>query len=132
MVRPDWTTYHLGIAAAVAARADCSRRQVGCILVDTDRRILSAGYNGAAPGKPGCLDGHCPRATTDVAPGSDYASCVALHAEMNAAGDAARRGVAVKGSTAYVTDEPCYMCVKTLASAGVVEAVWPGGSRRLL
>jgi dCMP deaminase len=60
-VRPDWDGYFLGIASAVAARADCTRRQVGAVIVKGNR-IVSTGYNGAPSGLPGCLtDGRCPR-----------------------------------------------------------------------
>jgi dCMP deaminase len=59
-LRPDWAEYFLGIATAVSTRADCSRRQVGCVIVK-DHRIVSTGYNGAPSGQPGCLAGACPR-----------------------------------------------------------------------
>jgi dCMP deaminase len=59
--RPGWDEYFLGIARAVSARADCTRRQVGAVIVK-DRRIVSTGYNGAPAGEPGCLSaGACPR-----------------------------------------------------------------------
>ncbi|WP_353889969.1 hypothetical protein [uncultured Arsenicicoccus sp.] len=44
--RPDWDTYFLGVAAAVAVRADFRRRQVGAVIVLEDRRIIPTGYNG--------------------------------------------------------------------------------------
>lgn len=49
--RPDWDSYFPAIARAVAGRADCSRRQVGAMVV-RDRRIVSTGYNGSPPGAP--------------------------------------------------------------------------------
>lgn len=59
--RLGWDDYYLGIADAVAVRADCTRRKVGAIVVK-DNSIISTGYNGAPPGEPGCLsDGACPR-----------------------------------------------------------------------
>jgi dCMP deaminase len=59
--RPGWDSYFRGIAEAVAKRADCTRRQIGAVIV-RDNRIVSTGYNGAPPGAPGCRSaGACPR-----------------------------------------------------------------------
>lgn len=45
-----------------AAKADCTRRQVGAMIFDADTHVVSAGRNGSPPGKPGCAsDGACPR-----------------------------------------------------------------------
>lgn len=59
--RPSWDDYFLGIALAVSARADCTRSQVGAVIV-RDNQIIQPGYNGAPPGMPGCATDHaCPR-----------------------------------------------------------------------
>lgn len=130
---PGWDEYFLGIATAVAARAKCTRRRVGAVLT-IDHRIIATGYNGAAPGEPDCLEGACPRGQLDyeVVPGlGDYdrpgtpGFCIAIHAEVNALLFATRD---TKGATAYITDPPCPGCRKALAAAGIVRAVWPGGS----
>lgn len=34
LTRPDWTQWALGPLNALAARADCSRRQVGAVILD--------------------------------------------------------------------------------------------------
>lgn len=61
-MRPNWPEYFINIAHAVAARADCTRRQVGCVIVDpTTHDIIQTGYNGTVPGAQGCLAGGCPR-----------------------------------------------------------------------
>ena len=39
--RPDWHAWGVGIATAVAARADCTRRRVGAVVFDEANRILS-------------------------------------------------------------------------------------------
>ena len=131
-VVPDWDDYSLGIADAVARRAECTRRAVAAVLVH-DRRIIATGYNGAAPGRPDCLEGACPRGQLgyDVVPGlGDYdrpgtaGFCIAIHAEVNALLFATRD---TKGATAYITDPPCPGCRKALAAAGIVRAVWPDG-----
>ena len=123
--RPSWDAYFLGIARAVAARADCSRRQVGAVVV-RDRRIVATGYNGSPPGGPSCLAGECPRATSTVAPGSSYdtgpGSCVAVHAELNAVLYAGVNGC--QGSTLYCTDKPCDGCSKLIDASGITLVVW--------
>jgi dCMP deaminase len=95
-------------------RSTCSRLSVGCILADrtgslTGQKgaILSHGYNGTLPGRD-----HCQH--TDDRPCEE-----AVHAEMNAVLWAARRGVSVEGTTAYITHAPCFTCARVLIIAGV-------------
>lgn len=128
-MRPDRDPYYLGVAVAVSGRADCSRRQVGAIVVQGDV-ITGTGYNGAPPGGPSCLAGECPRATSGVAPGSSYdtgpGSCVAVHAEANAVIRAGRERS--KGGTLYCSEQPCDGCLRLVWAAGVSRIVWDGGS----
>jgi dCMP deaminase len=141
--RPSWGDYFSGIAQAVARRADCTRRQIGAIVVDQDHRVIAMGYNGAAPGKPGCLSaGACPRGRhyrthhricacgkdwpcpDSAVPGTNYDECVAIHAESNCLLFARS---SVKGCVMYLTDAPCLSCRKLIAGAGIVMVCWPGG-----
>lgn len=110
MTRPSWGTYFASLARMVATRATCPRLSVGAVVV-RDSVILSTGYNGVVSGAPHCsdtgcvlVDGHCS--------GS-------VHAELNALLQAARLGVRLQGSTAYVTHRPCWGCVKAMHQAGV-------------
>jgi len=59
--RIGWDDWAFGIVKAIARRGDCTRRQVGCIILNTEHRIAGAGFNGTRPGEDGCLDGACPR-----------------------------------------------------------------------
>lgn len=122
--RPDTDTYYLGIAEAVSRRGECSRRQVGAVLVK-DHTIIATGYNGAPAGEPSCLDGACPRATSDALPGSGYAEsgCSAIHAEVNLLIRASRERS--QGATLYVTEEPCVLCSPLIRAAGVARVVTP-------
>jgi dCMP deaminase len=108
--RPSWDDYFMATALLMAARSACGRLHVGCVLVsggEHQNRIVAAGYNGFLPGTP-----HQSR----VRDGHEQAT---VHAEQNAIADAARRGVSVAGSTAYVSHFPCINCAKVLAAAGV-------------
>jgi dCMP deaminase len=61
LTRPGWDEWGLSIAKAVATRGECTRRRVGAVIISPKTRQIWAGYNGAAPGAPSCLDGACPR-----------------------------------------------------------------------
>jgi dCMP deaminase len=128
--RPDWDSYWLDVAKAISARADCTRRKVGCVIVDKHNRVVSTGYNGGPPKGKSCLKGECPRGKSNVDPGSSYdtgpGSCVALHAEFNALlwADVSR----VEGATVYVTDSPCGGCSKLLEGLPLAGILWPTGS----
>lgn len=119
--RPGWNDYFMRVAYAVAARATCSRRSVGAVLVDQQQRILTTGYNGAPRGAS-----HCDHSGGgDLRDAGGRPSCaVSVHAEQNAVLQAARSGVALQGSTCYVTTRPCSACAGLLAEAGVKEVYW--------
>lgn len=111
-MRPDWDHYFHELARVVASRGTCPRLAVGCVLV-RDNRIVATGYNGAVSGAAHCVDTgclieneHCRRA---------------VHAEANALVQAARHGLSVKDTVAYVTHRPCSYCAMLLENAGVVE-----------
>ena len=133
-MRPSWDEWALDIAAAVSTRGDCIRSQAGAVALSPDPLIVGAGYNGAASGAPGCLtDGDCPRAFSDVHPGSSYdpgpGACIALHAEQNLIMHA--NWTDLDGATLYVTREPCGGCWKLIHGARFRRVVWPEGESLL-
>jgi dCMP deaminase len=128
-MRPSWNEYFMLIAKLVSTRSTCNSRPTGAVLVK-DRQILATGYNGSMPGAPHCVDQimpdgspYCHRRALDVADVDKYNYCRASHAEANAIAQAARHGVAIKGAALYVTLEPCFVCLKLLATAQI-EAVY--------
>lgn len=127
--RPSWDEYYLAIARAVSARADCSRRKVGAILVNQHNRHRGSGYNGGRSKGPSCLRGECPRGRSDVAPGSSYdtgaGACIAIHAEQNLIMDTTPEER--MDGTIYITDEPCGGCLRMLQGSNVIRIVWPEG-----
>ena len=135
-MRPTWDEWALSLAAAASTRGDCTRRQVGAVILDTNRRVVGVGYNGAPPGEPGCLTaGACPRgqmSKDEVIPGSSYdtgtGQCIAVHAEQNALLDA--DPVRRRGGTLYVSCEPCDGCWRMIWGSGIARCVWPEGQKR--
>ena len=104
--RISWDDYFMKAATLASIRSPCERLKVGCVLVKNNR-LISMGYNGFLAG-------------TDhrsiIRWGHEQAT---IHAEINAITDAAKRGVSIDDSVAYITHYPCINCFKALASSGV-------------
>lgn len=123
MTRPSWDEYFMTIAREVAGRSTCLRRATGAVLVK-DKRILATGYNGVPKGLLHCDVAGCVRERLGVPSGSRHELCRGIHAEQNAVIQAAKHGIAIDGSTAYCTHQPCVLCAKILVNAGVVDIVF--------
>ncbi|MFA6016988.1 MAG: dCMP deaminase family protein [Patescibacteria group bacterium] len=124
--RPSWDEYFMMMADVAKKRADCTRRQVGAIIV-RDFRIISTGYNGTPHKIKNCSEGgclRCQRRDRGEIEGHEYEeSCVCIHAEQNAIIQAALHGSSTNGSTLYTTANPCSSCAKILANAGIIKVV---------
>ena len=122
-VRPSWDDYFLNLADTVSERATCDRGRSGCVIVK-DKQILVTGYVGSPKGLPHCDDvGHLFRKTIHE-DGSVTQHCVrTVHAEQNAICQAARRGIAVDGSTLYCRMTPCRTCAMLIINCGIVRVV---------
>lgn len=110
MIKDKWDERFFEMASQVSSWSKDSKK-VGCVIVK-DRRILSTGYNGFPPG------------VSDSAERLENKSLKRLlvqHAEANAVSHAARQGVSLEGSTAYVTRPCCSQCMGLLVCAGVSE-----------
>lgn len=119
------------MAIAISSRGDCTRRQVGALILDPRHRVVSWGYNGTAPGQPGCLEGACPRGQRSYAevpghdpsydiPGPTY--CIAVHAEMNALISA--DPTKLPDATMYCTIRPCDPCMKIIRTTQIYRVVY--------
>jgi len=110
MTRINRDELYLQLAELIAKRATCPRRQVGCVVVDVDGRILATGYNGVPSGTPHCNEGFpCPG--SDLPSGQGLDKCVAIHAEQNAV---LLLPDPRKAHTIYVSTTPCVSCMKLL------------------
>ena len=139
MERVSKKDYYLDIAAAVAKRSTCLRRQYGAVIVKNDE-IVATGYNGAPRGEDNCCDvGVCWREAHGIPHGEQYEKCVAVHAEQNAIISASRRDML--GSTLYLSGfeagrpiedaTPCLICARLIKNAGITRVVNRKGEVRL-
>lgn len=113
------------IAALVAQRSTCLRRQVGAVIV-RDKRILATGYNGAPSGLKHCEEVGCLRDKLRIPSGERQELCRGLHAEQNAIIQAALMGVSLRDAILYCTHQPCIVCAKMLINAGIKKIVFRG------
>ena len=122
-VRPTWDEYFMEIAHTVSKRATCDRGRSGCVIVK-DKQILVTGYVGSPNGLPHCDDiGHQMKKMLHE-DGTVSEHCVrTVHAEQNAICQAAKRGIALDGSTLYCRMTPCRVCAMLIINCGIKRVV---------
>jgi dCMP deaminase len=121
--RPSWDEYFMEIAHTVSKRATCDRGRSGCVIVK-DKQILVSGYVGSPVGLPHCDEvGHQMKKMLHE-DGSISEHCVrTVHAEQNAICQAAKRGIALDGSTLYCRMTPCRVCAMLIINCGIKRVV---------
>lgn len=113
--------YHMSMAELISTQSTCLRRQVGAAAVK-DNRLIATGRNGNVPGVPHCVT--CVREEKGIPSGKDVAHCFAVHAEINLLTYASLFGLSLKDSTIFVTNQPCFTCIKALASVHPLAVVY--------
>ena len=113
----SWDEYFMGVALLAAQRSKDPSTQVGACIVDSEKRILSTGYNGFPHG---CSDDDFPWNRDESLGETKYRFVV--HAELNAILNASGKSLA--GSTLYVGLFPCNECAKAIIQAGVKEVIY--------
>ena len=120
-----WDRHFLGMALYHARMSKDPSTRVGAVIVGPDRELIAAGFNGF------------PRGIADTPErlnNRELKYQLVVHAEMNAALYAARKGVALKGSSMYLAaysyangrvwgGAPCNRCTVELIQAGIDEVV---------
>jgi dCMP deaminase len=116
--RPSWDEYFMEVMDAISKRATCGRGRSGCVIA-RDSQLL-----GSPVGLPHCDDvGHQMKKMVHE-DGSVTEHCVrTVHAEQNAICQAAKQGVALKGSTLYCRMTPCRVCAMLIINCGIVRVV---------
>lgn len=105
-----WDTRFIDLAKLVASWSKDPSTQVGAVIVDKDKRIVSTGFNGF------------PQGVVDESTEREIKLLRTIHAEENALLFARRD---VTGMTVYVTRPPCARCAAKLIQSGVSRVVYP-------
>ena len=114
---------YMDMAYDQASKSTCLRAKVGAVLVK-DGLVVAQGYNNVTGGVKDCTEVGCIRDIMNIPSGQRREICRAICAEQLAISEAARNGVDIDGSTAYITTYPCHICAKLLVSSGVNEIVY--------
>ena len=109
--RLTWDEYFVSLSLLLASRSPSMRLKVGSVIVKNNR-IISAGYNGF------------PASTEHVSIMKNDHEINTIHSELNAIGDAAKRGVSIQGATIYINYFPCIYCTKSIIASGIKKVVY--------
>lgn len=105
-MRPDWTNYFLGLAKVVSQRSHDIHTKHGCVITDSNNRILGVGYNGFPRGLD---DSKLPTSRPEKYPWM-------VHSERNALSNCVVRP---DNGIAYVTGQCCNDCIIALWQEGI-------------
>ena len=107
-----WDEYFMKIAETVALKSKDPSSQMGCVIVDDKKRVVSVGYNGMIQGADES------KMTLSERPMKYY---FAIHSEMNALIFARRD---LTGCTVYNRVATCENCLKYCLQAGIKRFVY--------
>ena len=113
----SWDEYFMSIAMLSAMRSKDPSTQVGACIVNSEKRILSMGYNGMPKH---CSDDEFPWDRDGSPLSSKY--LFVCHAELNAILNC--NSGSVRGCTVYSTLFPCNECAKAIIQSGISEVVY--------
>lgn len=115
MIKKSKHARGLWLAKLIGKQSRCPKRQVGCVMINEDNRILSTGYNDLIRGLP-----HCEQ-ICKIDPESERKICQCTHAELDAMLQCSNIRLI---HTVYVTLSPCINCAKLLANSSMENLVW--------
>ena len=115
-MRPTKHRYLMNIAKTASLRSTCPDLKVACVIATKDGHVLSIGYNGSVHGSKHCRvkNGKC----LDNGPAH-----AVVHSEINALCHAAKYGIPLANSVAFITERPCLKCEMALKQAGIVKII---------
>jgi len=112
----EWIDYFMEMATLVASKSKDQSMKCGTVIVGEGHTILATGYNGFPRGVNDTNEAYHKR------PEKYFWT---EHGERNAIYNAARNGVKLLGSRAYITGYPCVECARAIVQAGIGEIIVP-------
>lgn len=109
--------YFMMSAVIASQRSKDPSTQVGAVIVNDEKRVISMGYNGFCNG---VSDDNGKWGKDDTNPLNNKYMYV-CHAEMNAITHATTR---MNDCTIYVTHYPCHECAKLIIQTGIKKVVF--------
>ncbi|WP_339033729.1 dCMP deaminase family protein [Spiroplasma endosymbiont of Cantharis rufa] len=107
----DWDTYFLAMVQLNAMRSKDPTTQVGCVIVNNLKQVVSTGYNGLPRG---LNDDNYPWSRDGKLEETKYPYIV--HAELNAILSSKD---SVRGCEIYTSLFPCNECTKSIIQSGI-------------
>jgi len=108
-----WDNRFLRLCNNIAEWSEDASMQVGCIIVGASNEIRTTGYNGFPRGIENKPERHK----------RPEKYMWFEHAERNAIYNAARMGISLNNTTAYVSWFPCTDCARALVQSGIKRIV---------
>jgi dCMP deaminase len=111
----------MGLAMWAATRSKDPKTQVGACIVNSEKRIISVGYNGLTRGMD---DDEFPWDSIGETTNCLYTTKNpwVAHSELNAILNS--HGIDLKGCTMYCTLFPCNECAKAIIQVGIKKVVY--------
>lgn len=113
----SWDEYFMGVALLSGKRSKDPNTQVGACIVNTQNKIVGAGYNGLPIG---CSDEDFPWDKTGDFLNTKYP--YVCHAELNAILN--NIGMNLSGCRIFTALFPCNECAKAIIQSGIREVVY--------
>lgn len=111
-----WTEHYLAMCNLMSHMSRDDTTQVGAVLVNEDKAVISTGYNGFPCG----VNDSDPLRHKRPEKYRWYE-----HAERSAIYYAARHGSRTKGCTLFINAPPCSDCARAVIQAGIVQVIYP-------
>lgn len=111
----SWDKKFMGLANYIATWSKDPSTKVGAVIVNSDKRVVSLGYNGFPQGVDDSVVERYERPLK-----YKYTE----HSERNAIFSAARLGVSLVGCTIYCNYLPCADCARAIIQSGITRVVY--------